>query len=123
MTTHSVRASRPLLRPAVVAALSVVAVLAAAAAVDPVVRVIALLLFLIFGPGLALVGLLRLRDVWRELSLVIGVSLALDLVVVSAFVYGGNRSSGTALAVLIGIAVIGAVGQVIRRADGQGAVS
>jgi hypothetical protein len=107
MTTHSVRASRPLLRPAVVAALSVVAVLAAAAAVDPVVRVIALLLFLIFGPGLALVGLLRLRDLWRELSLVIG----------------GNRSSGTALAVLIGIAVIGAVGQVLRRAPGQGAVS
>jgi hypothetical protein len=123
MTTHSVRASRPLLRPAVVAALSVGAVLAAAAAVDPVVRVIALLLFLIFGPGLALVGLLRLRDVWRELSLVIGVSLALDLVVVSAFAYGGNRSSGTALAVLIGIAVIGAVGQVLRRAPGQGAVS
>jgi hypothetical protein len=123
MTTHSVRASRPLLRPAVVAALSVVAVLAAAAAVDPVVRVIALLLFLIFGPGLALVGLLRLRDLWRELSLVIGVSLALDLVVVSAFAYGGNRSSGTALAVLIGIAVIGAVGQVLRRAPGQGAVS
>jgi uncharacterized membrane protein len=123
MTTHSVRAPHPLLRPAVVAALSVVAVLAAAAAVDPVVRVIALLLFLIFGPGLALVGLLRLRDVWRELSLVIGVSLALDLVVVSAFVYGGNRSSGTALAVLIGIAVIGAVGQVLRRAPGQGAVS
>jgi uncharacterized membrane protein len=120
---HSVRASHPLLRPAVVAALSVVAVLAAAAAVDPVVRVIALLLFLIFGPGLALVGLLRLRDLWRELSLVIGVSLALDLVVVSAFVYGGNRSSGTALAVLIGIAVIGAVGQVLRRAPGQGAVS
>ena len=120
---HSVRAPHPLLRPAVVAALSVVAVLAAAAAVDPVVRVIALLLFLIFGPGLALVGLLRLRDVWRELSLVIGVSLALDLVVVSAFVYGGNRSSGTALAVLIGIAVIGAVGQVVRRAHGQGAVS
>jgi hypothetical protein len=120
---HSVRASHPLLRPAVVAALSVVAVLAAAAAVDPVVRVIALLLFLIFGPGLALVGLLRLRDVWRELSLVIGVSLALDLVVVSAFAYGGNRSSGTALAVLIGIAVIGAVGQVLRRAHGQGAVS
>jgi hypothetical protein len=118
-----VRASHPLLRPAVVAALSVVAVLAAAAAVDPVVRVIALLLFLIFGPGLALVGLLRLRDVWRELSLVIGVSLALDLVVVSAFAYGGNRSSGTALAVLIGIAVIGAVGQVLRRAPGQGAVS
>ena len=123
MTTHSVRAPHPLLRPAAVAALSVVAVLTAAAAVDPVVRVIALLLFLIFGPGLALVGLLRLRDVWRELSLVIGVSLALDLVVVSAFAYGGNRSSGIALAVLIGIAVIGAVGQVLRRAPGQGAVS
>jgi hypothetical protein len=120
---HVARASHPLLRPAIVAALSVVTVVAAAAAVDPFVRVVALLLFMIFGPGLAWVGLLRLREVWRELSLVIGVSLALDLVVVSAFVYGGNRSSGTALAVLIGIAVIGAVGQVVRRAHGQGAVS
>jgi hypothetical protein len=121
--TRPARAFHPLLRPAIVAALSLVAVVAAAAAVDPFVRVIALLLFMIFGPGLALVGLLGLTDVWRELSLVIGVSLALDLVVVSAFAYGGNRSSGTALAVLVGIAVIGAVGQVLRRAPGQGAVS
>jgi hypothetical protein len=120
---RAARALHPLLRPAIVAALSLVAVVAAAAAVDPFVRVIALLLFMIFGPGLALVGLLRLTDVWRELSLVIGVSLALDLVVVTALVYGGNRSSGTALSVLIGIAVIGAVGQVVRRAQGQGAVS
>jgi hypothetical protein len=121
--TRAARASHPLLRPAIVAALSLVAVVAAAAAVDPIVRVIGLLPFMIFGPGLALVGLLRLTDVWRELSLVIGVSLALDLVVVTALVYGGNRSSGTALAVLVGIAVIGAVGQVVRRAHGQGAVS
>jgi hypothetical protein len=70
-----------------------------------------------------LVGLLGLTDVWRELSLVIGVSLALDLVVVTALVYGGNRSSGVALAVLIGIALIGAGGQVVRRTHGQGAVS
>jgi hypothetical protein len=121
--TRPARAFHPLLRPAIVAALSLVAVVAAAAAVDPFVRVIALLLFMIFGPGLALVGLLGLTDVWRELSLVIGVSLALDLVVVTALVYGGNRSSGVALAVLIGIALIGAGGQVVRRTHGQGAVS
>jgi hypothetical protein len=121
--TRAAGAFHPLLRPAIVAALSLVAVVAAAAAVDPFVRVIALLLFMIFGPGLALVGLLGLTDVWRELSLVIGVSLALDLLVVTALVYGGNRSSGIALAVLIGIALIGAVGQVVRRASGQGGVA
>jgi hypothetical protein len=106
------------LRPVIVGALSLVALIAIAAAIDPFVRVVALLLFMIFGPGLALVGLLGIRDVWRELSLIIGVSLALDLVVVSALVYGGIRSSEAALVVLVGIAVAGAVGQFVSRARG-----
>jgi hypothetical protein len=122
--THAVRAgSSPWLRPVIVIVLSIVALVASAVAIAPSVRVVALLLFMIFGPGLGLVGLLGIKDLWRELSLVIGVSLAVDLMVASALVYGGNRSSGAALALLIGIALVGAVGQVVRRTQSQGALS
>jgi hypothetical protein len=119
MSSHvGLTGSGPWLRPVIIGALSLVALIAVEAAIDPFARVVALLLFMIFGPGLALVGLLGIRDVWRELSLIIGVSLALDLVVVSALVYGGIRSSEAALVVLVGIAVAGAVGQFVSRARG-----
>jgi hypothetical protein len=119
MSSHAVRTGfGPWLRPVIVGALSLVALIAVAASIDPFARVVALLLFMVFGPGLALIGLLGIRDVWRELSLVIGVSLALDLVVVSALVYGGNRSSTVALLILVGIAAAGAAGQLVRRARG-----
>lgn len=124
MSSLAVRdGSRAWLRPVVVIVLSIVALVAVAAPVDPVIRFVALLPFMIFGPGLGLVGLLGIRDAWRELSLVIGVSLSVDLVVASALVYGGNRSAGVALAVLIGVAVAGAVGQAARRARGTEAAA
>jgi hypothetical protein len=80
--------------------------------IAPGVRVVALLLFLVFGPGVALVGLLRIGEGWRELTLVIGVSLAVDLMVVTVLAYSGARGSGAALAALIGIAVVAAGAQV-----------
>jgi hypothetical protein len=95
----------------VVVVLALLALAATSGIASPGVRVVALLLFLVFGPGLGLVGLLGIADPWREVALVIGVSLALDLVVVAILAYAGAPSSGIALAVLIGIAVLGSAAQ------------
>ena len=100
------------LRPALVLLLCALGAGATISGLAPGIRVVALLLFLIFGPGVALVGLLRIGEPWRELTLVIGVSLAVDLVVATVLAYSGVRGSGAALAVLIGIAVGGAGAQV-----------
>jgi hypothetical protein len=80
----------------------------------PGVRVPAVLVFLLVGPGLALVGLLHVDDVWRELALVLGLSLAIDGVVVGGLAYAGDRSAGHALAVLVVVAMTGALGQLAR---------
>lgn len=117
MSTHTARGpGRPWVRPAVVVLLSLLAVAAATAETSSTgFRVVALLSFLFFGPGLGLVGGLDIREPWRELSLVIGVSLAVGLVVVAAMAYAGNRTSGEALTVLLVIALAGAVAQLALR--------
>ena len=79
----------------------------------PPVRTAALLLFFVLGPGLALIGLLRIRDPWQELALVIGVSLAVDVVVSAAMTYAGDRSSVQVLEVLLGITAVGALAQLV----------
>ena len=112
---------RPWLRPAVAIGLGVAALVAASDVAAPAVRTVAVVTFLALAPGLALVGLLRIRDVWRELTLVIGASLALDLVVATVFAYAGQRSAGPVLAVLLGIVLAGSVAQLAgpaARADG-----
>jgi hypothetical protein len=114
MTTPAVQA-RPWAwaRPALVVLVSLLAVASATAeGVSPGLRVVALLSFLVLGPGLALIGLLGISDPWRELALAIGVGLALDLVVVAVMAYAGNRTSGDALTVLVVVALAGAVAQV-----------
>jgi hypothetical protein len=115
MTTHTAPFSaRPWWRPALVVGLGVAALTVPGMAAAPGVRVVVLLTFLVLGPGLALVGLLDIPDGWRELSLVIGVSLALDLVVVGVLTYAGNGTAGDGLALLAGIAFTGAAVQFFR---------
>jgi uncharacterized membrane protein len=108
--------ARPWLRPAVAVALTAAVLVAASGLADPAVRTVAVVLFLALAPGLALVGLLRIPDAWRELAMVIGASLALDLVVASAFAYAGERSSGPVLAVLVGLVLLGSGAQCARPA-------
>ena len=117
MNRHETRVRLdPWLRPAIVVLLALLAIASTTGMAVPGVRVVALLLFLVVGPGVALVGLLGIADPWRELALAIGVSLAADLVVVGALAYGGASSSGDALAVLIGIALLGSAAQAILTA-------
>ncbi len=101
-------------RPVLVVGLGLAALVVPGTTAAPGVRVVVLLAFLVLGPGLALVGLLDIPDGWRELSLVIGVSLALDLVVVGVLAYAGDGTAGDGLALLIGIAFTGAAVQFVR---------
>jgi hypothetical protein len=115
MNRHEAPGRRaPWLRPGLVVLLGVLAAAASTQLAVPGVRVVALLLFLLLGPGLGLVGVLEIGEPWRETALVIGVSLAVDLVVVTALAYYGTRTAEGTLLILIGIAGLGAVIQVAR---------
>jgi hypothetical protein len=115
MTTRTAPFSaRPWWRPALVVGLSFAALIVPRVAAAPGVRVVVLLVFLVLGPGLALVGLLDIPDGWREMSLVIGVSLALDVVVVGVLTYAGDGTASDGLARLAGSALAGAAVQSVR---------
>ena len=101
----------PYSRPGLVLLLGLLAAVGSTAADGSGMRVGTLLLFLVLAPGLALVGLLGIRDPWREAALVIGVSLAVDLVVVTTLAYTRATRAQEALAVLIVIATLGAGAQ------------
>jgi uncharacterized membrane protein len=72
------------------------------------IRPIVALWFLVFCPGMALVRLLRLRDVWAEVTLATALSLALDVGVAMMLVYSGYWSPKLGLAILIGVSLLGA---------------
>jgi hypothetical protein len=116
---------RPWLRPGLSAALSLVVVVAAAADTASGLRTAAVVAFLTVGPGFGLVGILGIRDGWRELALAIGLSFAVDVLVVGAFQYAGEAGAARPLAVLIGITVAGAAADLwlrrTERADGRAA--
>jgi uncharacterized membrane protein len=107
------------LRPVVIAVLCAAVAGAVFAPAAPPVRTVVLLLFFVLAPGLALVGLLRIREPWQELALVIGVSLAVDALVAGGLAYAGDGSSTQVLEVLLGIGAVGAVAQLRPRRHGR----
>jgi hypothetical protein len=72
--------------------------------------------FLAIGPGLALVGLLRLPDPWLRAALVPALSLSIAAIVGGVLSYTRLWSPAAALLILAGLSVIGAVGQALGRA-------
>ena len=76
-------------------------------------RAVVVLGFLLAGPGLAFVPLLRIRQTSVEITLVLALSLALDTLVAEVLVLAQFWSAGLALAVLIAISVTGAVVQLL----------
>jgi hypothetical protein len=70
--------------------------------------------FLLVCPGMALIRLLRLADPWQELTLALALSIALDAMVAGVLVYSGAWSAGAAVAILAGISLAGALGQLWR---------
>jgi len=85
-------------------------------------RTLLVSVFLLLGPGLAVVGLLELEDPWALLALAFGLSVALDTAVALVLVYITGWSPGAGLAVLVVGSAGGALAQTFRasRAGGAG---
>lgn len=65
-------------------------------------------------PGLAVIGIIGLRDPWIEVTLVVALSLALDVIVAGALTYTVGWSPDSALAILLTLSLVGAAVQVGR---------
>jgi hypothetical protein len=95
--------------PPIVVALSVLAVaLMAAAGGSSTPRTAIVVWFLLTGPGLALTPLLRLNDRWAEWTVVVAISVSLDTLVATTFLYAGAWSPLAAFCVLAATSLAGA---------------
>lgn len=65
--------------------------------------------FFVICPGMALVRLLRLRNLLAEYTLAVAASLTLDTLVASIQLYAHRWSPTLTLNILIGICVVGAI--------------
>jgi hypothetical protein len=65
-------------------------------------------------PGLAVVGAMGLNDRWIEVSLVVALSLALDVIVSGAIAYAAGWSPDAALVILLTFSLAGAAIQAAR---------
>ena len=77
---------------------------------DPV-RAPVTLAFMVAGPGMALMGLLRLDDLLLELSLALALSLVLETIIAMAMLLLKHWVPATGLVVLEVVAVIGVLAQ------------
>jgi hypothetical protein len=107
--SRPMESTRPWLRPGLAVVLCLAVAGAAVRRALVVAASAAVVAFLTLGPGLGIVGLLGVRDRWQQLALVIGLSLAIDVLAVAAFQYAGDEDAGHPLAVLIVLALVGAV--------------
>lgn len=98
----------PWLRPAVVALSALALLVVVAAGAGAPLRPLIAVWFLLVCPGLALTPLLRLGDLWAELTVVLALSVTLDLLVATAVMYAGAWSPGLIAAVLVAISLAGA---------------
>jgi uncharacterized membrane protein len=85
------------------------AVALAVAGVHSPARVLVILWFVLLCPGMTIVRRLRITDPAAELTLALGLSVALATVVASIGLYSGLWSPGATLAVLVVITVVAAV--------------
>jgi len=94
------------LTPIAVIALALAAVALVVADAGGVARHVVVLAFLLLGPGLAVVGLLRLGDPVAELGIGIAVSVVIDGFVAGASMYAGVWSPEGFLIAVAGIAIV-----------------
>ena len=78
---------------------------------DSPLRLIAVGWFLTVCPGLAIVGLIGLRDPWLALAVVPALSFAVDVFVGGILSYTGLWSPAAGILILVAICVCGAVAQ------------
>jgi uncharacterized membrane protein len=101
-----------------IAAAGVLAAILAAAGASGAPRAIVALPFLLIGPGLAWVRLLRLDDPMTELALAVTVNLALEAIVATALLVTGLWSPGLALAMMVAITLAASAAAFARRRNG-----
>jgi len=75
------------------------------------IRAAATLAFMAMGPGMAVMGLLRLDDLLLELSLALALSLVLETIIAMAMLLLNRWVPSAGLAVLEVVAVIGVLAQ------------
>ena len=101
--------------PGLVTASALAAAAVALAGAPEPVRAPLVLAFLLLGPGMAFVPLLGLGDPVAELTVGLGVSVALDLCIAMGMLYAGAWSPLATLVVLVAIALAGAALQLATR--------
>jgi uncharacterized membrane protein len=69
-------------------------------------RVVAVLVFLLSGPGLAVADLLDVRDVAQRLAIATGFSLAVETLVGLALLYAGVFSAGLTFAIVLALSAL-----------------
>lgn len=80
-------------------------------------RTLVVAIFLLLGPGLALVCLLEIDDPWALLALAFGASVALDTAVALMLVYVTGWNPDAGLAILLVVSVAGALAHMVRVAQ------
>lgn len=95
-------------KPAVVAFSAAALSVAVASGIDSTLRTVLALWFLGACPGLAFIGLLRLRDPWMEASLTLALSFSIDVLISAAVAYGMGWSADLALLLIVAVSLIGA---------------
>jgi hypothetical protein len=98
--------ARPAVRPGLILGVTLLTALASIVEAPSQLRLILLLGFLTFLPGLSLVALFPLRDMVSAVASAVGLSLALNLLVVTASMYSGTWSPTTLLVVLLAVTCV-----------------
>jgi hypothetical protein len=83
-----------------------VALIAVMANVDPTYRAPLVLAYVLVFPGFAFVRLLGIPSIAARVSLAVAISLALDVLIPAALVYGGIWSPRAALLILVAVTVV-----------------
>lgn len=97
-----------------IAVVGTLATIAVALDWDSPIRMGAVLLFLLFGPGLAIAVLLQIRDPFQQLALAPATSLALDTIVAVTLLYIQIYSYELAFAIVAAITAVALVLGVLR---------
>ena len=106
--------------PAGIATLCSTACTAVALGDSSTPRTLVVVAFLLIAPGMAVVRAIGVGDLWAQLSLGLGLSVAIDSLVAGLLALAGAWSPTAILAILVGVSLAGAALE-LRRLGRRGA--
>jgi len=106
-------------RIAAIAGIGALAGLTIAAGWESPVRAALVLVFLLFGPGLAIGELLQIRDPIAQLGLAAGISLGVETIVAVSLLYLGILSGELGFAIMYAITLAALAASVARAERGS----